>query len=1146
MSGPVDQAREAGYSDEEIQAHLAPKIAEAQAAGYSPDEINAHLGIRPVNVAAANQSLAKSVGAHLMDAVKAVGETTAKVMFPVGQLEAALNLTSGVVGGGLAYMAGGVKQLAARALGTDDTDPQEVGKRWANAVTYEPRTASGQRMSSIANTPLEKLSDWSVQGGHWVTDKTGSAVAGALTEATIQTLPAALLGALGRGLAGKTPAPGDFRAAADNLSRGADGVPKADPAAVTNLGAKVQDVYEKTGIDPQTLHDHAAQDVTVLQDLASSNKTPFEGPPEPPKAPPAAPEPPPTPELGTPEAAQAAVLDRVSVGEQSAKTGTTLDSLYTAAKDDLYPIAKVEKALSGGADLPTAESPYTLARLTRGAAGKAAQFLDHGTFDFNTYENTGPGLKEILDPVKDDLDGMRAYAVAKRSVELAGRGIETGVPLEDAQAVVKNGGKYADTFKKLQTYQDSLVDYLRDSGVLKPDAVDAMREANKDFVPFFRVMGGEPGGMGAGFGVRNPIKSIKGSERIIVDPLESIIKNTYVYTALAERNAVGKAFGDLVGKNPDAAADLGIAAVPTKMKPIEVTTDELAAHGADAEAFTIFRPNAMNPAPNQIRYFEDGKPITMEVPPDVAEAFNATDRQSAGLLMKVLAVPAKTLRAGSVLTPDFMLRNVIRDQLTAFTFSKNGYIPVWDMMSGAFSLAAKDGAFQDWLKSGGANATMISMDRQYLQQHLFELDKETGLGSRAWNVAKSPLEVLRIGSELMENATRLGEFKRAMVGESGKSAIQDAGFESREVTLDFQRIGAQTRGLNMIAAFMNASIEGMDRTVRAFKDQPMGTTAKVAAGITVPSILLWAANHNDPRWKEIPDWERDLFWIVMTNDHVYRVPKPFELGVIFGSVPERMLDKFADEKPDVMKNFLGTLGQAFGVNVMPTAAVPLLEQATNHSFFTGNPLIPSRLEGILPEYQYHEYTSELTKEVGRIVGAFPGLHDQSIASPIVIDNYVRGWTGSMGAYVTQALDAGLRKAGVLPDPPTPIATLADIPVVKAFMVRYPSGTAQSIQDFYDDYGKRKTVYTTFQYLVKNGDPDAAMKEANLDPGAFARLDGVHSSIGQSNADIRMVYKNPDIKPDEKRQLIDSMYGQMTEMARAGNEAMAAVDKVLGK
>jgi len=50
----------------------------------------------------------------------------------------------------------------------------------------------------------------------------------------------------------------------------------------------------------------------------------------------------------------------------------------------------------------------------------------------------------------------------------------------------------------------------------------------------------------------------------------------------------------------------------------------------------------------------------------------------------------------------------------------------------------------------------------------------------------------------MEEATRLGEFKRALA--ATKDPTQ-AAFASREVTLDFQRIGAKTRALNAIIAF---------------------------------------------------------------------------------------------------------------------------------------------------------------------------------------------------------------------------------------------------------------------------------------------------------------------------------------------------------
>ncbi len=1162
----INELRTAGFSPDEVNAWGAQRRTELAQGGFQEHEIDAYFGVKAFDPAPLQKHLTENLNtlraaepekAHtFMDALEAgygisVSGLIANKQAPAKVVAEDADLATKVVGS-MATLAGDFPfMLGGAILGGGGGAPSGPGAS-VTAVAGAFALPAGMRallMDSYKNGEFRDFKDWWSRasgimletGKAWVTGAaTGVAgkVAGAVLPAAVSpTLrTAATVGTelttmvtVGKALEGEVPSADDFFVA---------GVALFGAKASVKTAAKLRDIYTKTGVPPRAVAEDAAKDPTILQDLAAEDPIvrayrqevlgmETEAPARP-----------------AVEAAQQAVLDRVSVGE-STKEPWSLAKVYTAVKDDLYPIAKMEKALTEGASLDTAESPYQLARLVRGSAGKATQFLDFGAFDWKTYENTGPGLKQILEPHKADLDGFRAYAVARRAVELAGRDIETGVPLDAAKATVAAGKGYAEAFTKLQDYQGSLVKYLRDSGLVSKEAYDAMLEANRDYVPFHRMIEGGQAGAGAGMRTRNPIKGIKGSERTIIDPIESIIKNTYLYTALAERNGVNAAFGKIVASSPERAAELGVKVVKTQMKPIEVSKEELARQGIDAEAFTIFRPNVMRPAPNQIRYFEGGKPVTFELPPELAEAFNATDRQTAGMLVKIMAVPAKTLRAGSVLAPDFMLRNVVRDQLTAFTFSKNGYIPVWDMMSGAMSIAKQDGAFQNWLKSGGANATMVSIDRQYLQQHIAALDKDAGLMQRSWNVAKSPLEILRIGSELMENATRLGEFKRAMAGEAGtKADIQNAGFESREVTLDFQRIGAQTRSLNMISAFMNAGIEGMDRTVRGFKDAPVATLAKVGAGITLPSVLLWMANHDDPRWKEIPQWERDLFWIVMTKDHIYRIPKPFEIGLIFGSVPERLLDKFAGDNPDAMKNLAKTMLSAFAVNVAPTAAVPIVEQMTNYSAFTGHPLIPRRMEGLLPEYEHHEYSTELSKAMGQLVGTFPGLHDKSIASPIVIDNYIRGWTGSLGVYVEQLLDAGLRKAKVLPDPPKPIATLADIPVVKAFVVRYPSATAQSVQDFYESYADRKKVYDTFQYLVKNGDPDAAMAEAKLAPGAFARMEGIHQSIGALNSTIRLVYKNPDMSPSDKRQLIDSLYGQMIELARAGNEAMADTDKAL--
>lgn len=1185
----IKQLQGAGFSDDEITQWSSDKRNQLQSAGFSGAEVDNWFGQKEPNLEPVKKLVQTNLSSQPEQAKDFMGALEAGLQISVSGLLARKKAPDKVlsedapmasrIAANVATVAGDIPFMAAGAIlgggAGIETGPGAAMTAMAGAFGL-PAGLRATLMDSYEKGDFKSFGDFWERGSGiiWQTIKgelTGAATAGAGI-ATKAVLPAvaptivksiapttaeiAAMTTVGKALDGEIPKAQDFLDAAVII-----GGMKIAAGGAGKIESKLRDVYAKTGVDPKTIIEQSAKDPTIMQDLVADNKevpdafkqsgeqaikASQEAQVDSEGAAASMDQPQRPLSSSEPTEQQKAVLDRISVGEKE-KRSYDWENFYTDMKDELYPIKSIVNELTGGEKLPASKDPYILARLTRGAAGKAEQFIDHSPFKFNTYENVGKSLKSIVAPVKNDLDGLRSYAVAKRSLELSKREIETGVPLEEARKVVNQGGKYEQVFKDILDYQEHLVGYLVDSGVISKENAVAMREANKDYVPFYRLMEEKGAGAGPGISVRSPIKSIKGSERKIIDPLESIVKNTYLYTTLAERNAVGNALVDLAEK---AGREDLVKKVTPSTKSIEVQDKEvqkfLDTHGieGDAESFSIFRKGYMNPAEDQIAVFRDGKREIYQLPKEVAAAFKATDRETAGILTKILAIPAKTLRAGATLTPDFLLRNMARDQLMAAINSKNGYIPVVDFMRGVMSLIKKDEEFQAWLKSGGANAAMISMDRQYLQMKIDEISEMKSVSQKVWNVVKLPIELLRIGSELAENATRLGEFKKGLGGEITKESAQTAGFDSREVTLDFARIGAKTRAINMITAFWNAQVEGVDRVAREFKTYPLTTTMKVGSMITLPSILLWYANHDDPRWKEIPDWERDLFWIVMTKDHVFRIPKPFELGVIFGSLPERMMDKFFDDKPDAFHAFSQSVMNVFGLNVMPTAATPVLEQVTNHSFFADRPLIPSSMEKILPEYQYSAYTSETTKALAQLIGSVPGAHDKSIASPIVIDNYVRGWSGTLGTYAVQIADAALRKSGVLPDPVKPADTLADIPVIKAFVVRYPSAQAQSIQNFHEDYQKSKTLMDTITYLAKQGNVEATLKEARAEPSLMIKLDGIQHALSEAQQVIQLIYKNQNIPPDERRQLIDATYMQMIEMAVAGNETIRTLRKNL--
>jgi hypothetical protein len=888
---------------------------------------------------------------------------------------------------------------------------------------------------------------------------------------------------------------------------------------------KLVKLYEEHGIHPAEVAHDAVTDPTVAQSMLSSVGDDL-------------------PKRYVRSEAETKILEKVSVAEKDPKSKISLDKLYTQAVDDLHPLKGVD------------EDAYQLARLTRGQFAKAQHFLEHGPFDFRTYETNGKPLKEILAPVRDDLDGVRAYLSAKRAIEIEGSGRKSGMDLAAAEKVVADGAeKYAGIAEEISAYQDQLVTYLKDAGVVSDKAFEAMREANKNYVPFFRIMGAAEHGKGrAGksFGPGSPIKRLEGSERDIVDPLESIIKNTYLYISVAERNAVGIR---LVETLKEAGNEVVTTKLPAKDAELSAF---LAEHGIKSgDDLTAFVKGFSDDG-ETISAYRNGVKETVKVDdPELVRAFRGLDTQNLDILTRILAVPAKTLRAGAVLTPDFIARNLLRDFVGAFINSKSGLFTPIDTAKGFRSVITKDADFQNWLKSGGANATMVSLDRRYMQESLSKLTGETGLADRAWNVVKSPYQGLRMLSELAENATRLGEFKKVARGSVAKDDIQRAGFASREVTLDFARIGASMRAYNAITAFANAQIQGADRLVRAFKDHPARTSARVAGGITLPSMLLWWANHDDPRYKELPAWQRDLFWIVMTENHIFRIPKPFEAGVIFGSGVERILDKTIGQNPEAFAHFGKSMMDVLSPNFIPTGAAPMIDQFANRSTFTDRTLIPSSMEKLLPEYQYVPYTTETAKALGGLIAAFPGVREASIddgagvvgaaaraaTTPILMENYLRAWTGGLGMYLLQIADTGLRKAGVVPDPEKPEDTLADIPFVRAFAVRYPSAGAQSIQDFYDAHARSKKFYDTYITKVKEGDIDAANAIAVAGgPGTFVRLDGMAKVLSESAHLVRMIYNNPGIKPAEKRQQIDQQYYVMITLARGGKDMIRQIER----
>ncbi|MDD5486874.1 MAG: hypothetical protein PHW65_04910, partial [Dehalococcoidales bacterium] len=654
-----------------------------------------------------------------------------------------------------------------------------------------------------------------------------------------------------------------------------------------------------------------------------------------------------------------------------------------------------------------------------------------------------------------------------------------------------------------------------------------MRKLNQNYVPFKRVFEEELGGT-FGFGkggyanIKSPVKRLKGSERDIIDPLESIIENTFLMINIAERNRVGRAIVELAEGREGAGK--WVEKLPTPMHGVRINLAEikeaLEAVGVDTEGIdldkvtSVFRPSPF-PAgkENILTVFRNGNKEYYQLEPELYRATLALDKETSNLFINLLSLPAKALRAGATLTPEFMARNPARDIQQAMIMSKYGFNPT-DFAKGLFHAFKKDDIYWKWKAAGGAHGAMVSLDRDYLQGALRDLLAE-GAKDKTLNVLKNPLEVLRALSEFGEQATRIGEFAKGLKYEpQTRAGVMNAALSSRDVSLDFGRVGYAGKIPSRVIAFFNAAVQGTDKMVREFRRNPGRSLLRSFLYITLPSIILYFLNRDDERYQELPQWQKDTFWIIPTKKILFRIPKPFEMGMIFGTFPERVLQYIDMQDPKAFDEYASRLAETVLPSAVPTALLGWIEAFTNKSFYTGRPIVPRSEETLYPELQYGDYTSETAKVLGKIFGF----------SPRKIDHMFKSYGGGLATYGAETLDSLINIAIKEEKPEKPQATAADYPLIGAFVPRLWQ-SADSIDKFYKRLDEAEKAYKSAK---KRGH---ATEEEKRKMVGLKTLRSVSRDLSKVRAAAQTIHKDPKMSAEKKREELDRLNLLQINIAR---------------
>lgn len=829
--------------------------------------------------------------------------------------------------------------------------------------------------------------------------------------------------------------------------------------------------------------------------------------------------------------------------------------------DDVLAVRELGERLGGGATLGDQAS------VARGYLGQTDLAL--GRF------GTDPGgqtLRDAMEAAKGVEGDVQAYLRAKRALALneSGMGWKLNASPEDAMAVVRQMEARpevtAAAADQINGFYRRLLEMRKDAGLVSQEAYDAILAGGDPYVPFVRDFGEEEVGDLFGRGGKG-FMSVSGLRRMKAGQASAQIVDAYEQAVLdAQRTfrEVGRAnvfntMRGLMAQNPEVAREF-----------IEEVGEQ-----------TIVPKTAKT-----IAAMVDGQQRQFVVKDkDLYEALTSVSPPLQSAVVRLLSVPKEVLRFGVTFLPSFGVANATRDAFfTAGQFAApvrtalgggavgavtgaalnpddrakgamvGGMIGVGGgaMLPHAQRIAAgvghalrQDDLYKQWLAEGGAGMGWFSTSRadaakalRMLQEDGVSLadvlrTKEPGTALKFLSeVVAHPVRAIERFNEVVEQAPRLAKFADE-VG-SGKSGLRAAA-ASRDVSVDFARRGADP-GVRLVAAteaFWNPKLQGLDKLGRAFNPMtPEGRKAYAigAATMTAPTIGLFLMNKDNPDYWNVPLWQRNMFWLVPAGQmesgatRFIRVPKPFEPGMMFASVPERMLEWMHQRDPEsttaALKDMVASAGQGLVPVPFGAAIRPAAEASANYDLFRSRNIVNPALQRLPKEEQYDAYTSAPAMLAGEALGV----------SPKKVDHLIRGYGGSLADVVSREVLTPAAQAAGLDDRVLPARPLGER---SRFVARYDGPSSEPVTAIYRQYTKAAPYLTRFRQLAKQDQAAAAAYfREHRDAIATAQaLSPATEAFSELSAARKRIENSRTMSAEAKRTALDTLNQRQMTLAQ---------------
>lgn len=624
------------------------------------------------------------------------------------------------------------------------------------------------------------------------------------------------------------------------------------------------------------------------------------------------------------------------------------------------------------------------------------------------------GLDKIIQEVPDAKE-FDQYLIAKHASELDSE-IQTGRnKARDAALVKKLDGKYGDYAKKVYSYNQKLLDKSVDYGLISKETAAGLKQKYPDYVPLNRVFNEDEltklsgtGGGEASLSSQSAVQKIKGSNRAIDSPLNSIIDKTRVVIEQGERNKAAKmlaSYKDLPGN-------------PFNLKKLP-----------DSE------PIGTRSA---ISYLENGKKVTYLTDKTIADAAKGMTREQIGFWGRVLSAPTRLLRAGATtVNAGFAGANVVKDVVGAAINSKKN-IDIANPVVLGKSLAAAlhhNGKYYTELMREGVAGTSFDMYRNMPDLNIKEIRSHKNVGARALHNAR-PDRWFRTAENTIGRSEDFGRalqyyanqrgFKRDGMSDSMAKLL--AADEARNNSTNFFRHGSIGKNVNLAIPYWNAGVQGARITARRLKERPVSTVAKLGLTIAAPSAMIAMNNYADESRRKvienIPEYEKEGNIIIVGKDAkfneetnrwegVYKWPVPPQWLGVHHAIQEAVKSTVTGEGYNIAEH-AGNITENLTTinptdlsktanNYIPQLVKLITEPLTNTNTFTRDKVVPDSMKNLDKKDQVTKSSSGVARVIGKLTGQ----------SPMMIDNSIRTASGGAGQNVVWAIDKMLEATGAI-------------------------------------------------------------------------------------------------------------------------------------